>query len=325
MPGNPSEITRTFLANASRADTQFIFDNYSFGFHSGTIQSFINRLGNKNIIIDNRIGPNDPEVRKQLLSSKKTTKTGYMHDKFFLFSELKGIGRNVVLQMSANINDTQYYQFNSLIGFCENETLYNQYLEHWNAVKYSIECRTDEEDEAEVRQEIIRKYRKKEPTGKFKFYGFPRHGCPIERELNEVIKTADANTHVEVCMSFFSRHRVHRQMTKLKAKGANVRIIMSDERVNEAAAELFSKSESQVPFTIIRNDDWKNRMHHKFVLIEHQGKRAAWIGSYNITRPGLRLNDEIAVRVEDDAVHKAFKTEFSVMWIRQTGEAMWFL
>ena len=56
----------------------------------------------------------DPEIRMDLARKQELAREGYMHDKFFLFSSLMGIGKYVIVQMTSNINYTQYHQYNNI-------------------------------------------------------------------------------------------------------------------------------------------------------------------------------------------------------------------
>jgi phosphatidylserine/phosphatidylglycerophosphate/cardiolipin synthase-like enzyme len=39
-----------------------------------------------------------------------------------------------------------------------------------------------------------------------------------------------------------------------------------------------------------------------------------WVGSYNFTHPGLRLNDETVLRINDPGVYDAYKMNFESLW-----------
>jgi len=90
--GNPLEITDIFVNNAQECDTKLIIDSYSLKNHKVTMKRFREQFGSQNVIIDNRVGMSDPEVRMGLARKQEPATEGYMHDKFFLFSELTGIG-----------------------------------------------------------------------------------------------------------------------------------------------------------------------------------------------------------------------------------------
>jgi hypothetical protein len=135
---SPKAITDVFIEKAKHADTRLIFDNYNDQYHAKTIQRFQQEFGLNNIIVDTRQESGDPKIRRKLAAAQAGLQIGYMHDKFLLFTELEGIGKYVIVQMTANINITQYFQFNNILILYDNPELFGHYLEHWRVLKMAI-------------------------------------------------------------------------------------------------------------------------------------------------------------------------------------------
>lgn len=327
VPGNPKSLTNTFLDRAKQGDCKIILDNYITEYHKNTLISLSDAIGEQNLIIDPRTGVNDPEYRRELFENEEKATSGYMHDKFFLISELEGLGKYAIIQTTANINVTQCHQFNNTIVIYDNEELYNKYLLHWNNLHSNIIARKSGQF-LEKNPNIF----KDEPVDfkdKVSAFFFPRYECPIEKELERVLER-DENAQIDVCMAYLTRYGFKKLLRRLN-KRHRVRILISEEDQNDSTLSYFVERWN-VPAKIIENrkynqeiyvdengderirDNWQARMHHKFVLIKEIKKRIVWTGSYNITYPGLNLNDEAILRIEDPYVYKSYLKTFNMLW-----------
>jgi phosphatidylserine/phosphatidylglycerophosphate/cardiolipin synthase-like enzyme len=322
LPGNPRELTDIFIEGASQCDTKMILDQYSLVNHEFTVNRFQEAFGYRNVILDNREGMNDPEVRLELALNEEMAKEGYMHDKFFLFSELEGIGKWVIVQMTANINYTQYHQYNNVIIMYDDKELFDMFVTHWEDLRKGIVRRTSF-DGWSIRRKHFKGGRF---SRKHEVFFFPRKKCPIEAMLRDLAKTATSKTKVNIAMSFLTRIAYPAIFKELLKRGCQFKLILSEEYQNTRNLERYKKL--KVPYSILRNahlneewfwdddlskkkrDNWRRRMHHKYVLIEHQGQKTVWTGSYNLTHPGLRLNDETVLRIEDPNVYDAYMQNF---------------
>jgi phosphatidylserine/phosphatidylglycerophosphate/cardiolipin synthase-like enzyme len=131
-------------------------------------------------------------------------------------------------------------------------------------------------------------------------------------------------------MAYLTRYGFKKLLRRLN-KRHRVRILISEEDQNDSTLSYFVERWN-VPAKIIENrkynqeiyvdengderirDNWQARMHHKFVLIKEIKKRIVWTGSYNITYPGLNLNDEAILRIEDPYVYKSYLKTFNMLW-----------
>jgi len=329
-PGNPLFVTDQFLLKSRDCDSQLILDNYSSEYHKKTLKHLMVSLGEKNIFIDPRQGENDPEYRRKLFESGERAKFGYMHDKFFLISELEGIGKYVIIQLTANINVTQCHQFNNMLVVYDDKDLFDKYLMHWDNLKNNIEMRNRGETILNLNMfsEIPAEIDKESRAAVF---FCPRKTCPIEFELRKILNYAPSSrVKIDVAMAYLTRSNFADVLSKLKRNGCRVRILLSEEVQNENAREFLRKY--KLKYRILKNhmynyetytdengkkriqDNWKARMHHKFVLIENDRRYIVWTGSYNLTFPGLKLNDESVLRVCDKSVFRRYRKMFNLLW-----------
>jgi phosphatidylserine/phosphatidylglycerophosphate/cardiolipin synthase-like enzyme len=158
----------------------------------------------------------------------------------------------------------------------------------------------------------------------------PRDKCPIEAEISSILKDAGERTRVDIAMAYLTRPRIRKLILKLKEKRCRVRILLSDEYQNRKTTVPMLTG-GKVPLKVIENehynkeiywlggekqcrDNWRGRMHHKFVLIEHDQNQIVWTGSYNLTHPGLRYNDETVLRINDAGTYRRYKHQFEVLF-----------
>jgi HKD family nuclease len=321
VSGNPLFVTDAFLSSSKNCDSKIILDNYSAQNHTKTLNYLTMGLGEENIIIDPRVGANDPEHRRELAEKQQMATVGYMHDKFFIISEVSGVGKWVIIQLTANINITQCHQFNNMLIVYDDEILFNQYLKHWNNLKSRIQGK--EILELNEEEEI------KEVTSVF---FFPRKSCPILNVLKKI--KINSRVKIDIAMAYLTQPSFRKELVKLKKQGSKIRVLLSEEYQNERSTVDFLKK-NKIPVRVISNhgynqkimkdekgkkriaDNWKARMHHKFILIENEHSKTTWTGSYNLTIPGLKLNDETVLKIYDDQVFRRYKKMFNMLWKKE--------
>jgi HKD family nuclease len=332
---SPEAITNVFMDKAKDTDTMLIFDNYNDQYHAGTMGRFQETFGVKNIILDTRQESGDPKIRRNLAAAKAGINVGYMHDKFLLFTELEGIGKYVIVQMTANINLTQYFQFNNMLVLYDNPVLFGHYLEHWRNLKACITKRRMRRRANPIPTndlQAINEYDMEDPS----IFFYPRSNCPVAAELKAMIPDAK-DIEIYVAMGYFTRGGMLGLLRKHKEGGAKIKLVLGDELQNYKTEEILknddfdfhviknqdynSKRSYKVPcweegkFIDVPWDNWNGRMHHKYLLIKHKNRKITWTGSYNYTYPGLKLNDETVLRLEDENVFDQYKKEFD--WLHQ--------
>lgn len=321
-PGSPLKITETFLKKTCTCDVQLILDNYVLEFFQKTLKH-LSIIGNDNLFVDPRRGINDPEVRRKMCVKKKIATTGYMHDKFFLISEIAGLGKHVIIQMTANINITQCYQFNNMLVMYDDESLFEKYRTHWENLKSNILKRINKEEVKILNNGSL------DLNEETSVFFFPRKTCPIEQEL-KILLDQDDRAKIDITMAYLTRKKFVGLLTQLKLLRKKIRIILSEEEQNVGTVKSLKKAGIKVK--IIKNkkynsknyimeggvkitkDNWQARMHHKFVLIMNEDKKITWTGSYNITYPGVRLNDESVVRLTDPQIYRQYMKIFNRLW-----------
>lgn len=323
----PEEVTEQFLNYAVEADTHLILDAFSAKNHKFTVDYIVEKLGDGKVTIDNRFLNNDPYIREKVKKHNNWAKMqrakgrkvalmphpneGYMHEKFFCFSELEGIGKHVVLQCSTHVNETQYYQWNDMIGIYDNVPLYEKYMAHWEDLRFNIPHQKksrwgDEKKDTEntLANDPL------DTESKVSAYFFPRKVHPVKTELRgRIFPEANENTEVLAAASFFTLKDWLNLFNDLSDKGAKVRVVVAEEPANYPTLR-----ELNCEYCVVRNRSapW-GRMHHKYCLIKTPDRAIVWTGSPNLTKSIYRC-DESLVRIDDPQVHTEYRAAFNVLW-----------
>ncbi len=250
--------------------------------------------------------------------------TPIMHNKFALFSSVGG-ARNVVFQSSANFKvdlpgGSGDGNWNNAVTTVGNAGLYNSYAGYFDDLK-NLRRSTDY-------------YNKRPPEtfGPFRPYYSPRAGSgagtdTIVSILNNVdctkrntsTGTSTRQTIVKVAMAHFTRGDVSEKLKQMDNAGCYVQVIYRDDTVGAAVkADLLDKSGR---YNGIQS--WRfpksavHTLHSKYLAIEGyygaSDQKVVWTGSHNYTRPALRYNDEVLLRVTGASFHDAFRQNFRDM------------
>lgn len=226
--------------------------------------------------------------------------SGIMHHKTFLFSALADGSRDVVVQASHNLTNTQLSMHNNAVVVRGDAALYAAYRQTWDDLFADVE--------------VPDYYRIDDGALATRVYFFPRPtgGDTSVSILGNV--TCDGTARIRVAMAFFTdaRLEVAQALAARKQEGCDVQVVAGDADIPLGAQVASTLQAAGVPVVRYpsRGGGWS--LHSKYVVIDatYAGsvghRRLVFTGSHNWTGPALTINDETLLRVEDDAVAAAY-------------------
>ncbi|MGA4841949.1 phospholipase D-like domain-containing protein [Streptomyces sp. G45] len=248
-----------------------------------------------------------------------------MHNKFWLFSQVKG-ARNVVVETTSNATPSAHTKFfNDALVLPENPAMYDAFSDYFDDM---------------VRKDWRSWDYRTVSNGRYKAYFFPRAGTLNETDtmysvLNNVSCTyKDARgvqraTKVRASIFKITRQQIADKLVALKKKGCSVDLVYAETDSAQSQGGIPGTWEALHqrggPSVRCFNDDRDPLrpgqrlttpyiIHSKYVLIDgkYDGKinKVSFTGSQNYTAPALRENDELIVKVDDDAVHDTYRKHF---------------
>ncbi|GGR76106.1 hypothetical protein GCM10010252_13320 [Streptomyces aureoverticillatus] len=248
-----------------------------------------------------------------------------MHNKFWLFSEVKG-ARDVVVQTTSNSTPSAHTKFfNDALLLPDNPAMYDAFAEYFDDM---------------VRKDWRSWDYRTASNGLYKAYFFPREGTVNETDtmysvLNNVSCTyKDANgvkrqTKVRASIFKITRKQIADKLVSLKKAGCAVDLVYAEtdsaksqggtpgtwEALHKPGGpSLRCYNDDRDPLVPGQKLTTPYIIHSKYVLIDgvYDGKRnkVSFTGSQNYTAPALRENDEVIVKVDDDSVHDTYRRHF---------------
>ncbi|WP_320783699.1 phospholipase D-like domain-containing protein [Streptomyces sp. CRN 30] len=248
-----------------------------------------------------------------------------MHNKFWLFSAVRGAG-NVVVQTTANSTPSAHTRFfNDALLLPDNPTMYGAYAEYFDTMAAGDWKNW--------------KYRTA-GGGPYEAYFFPRAGTTratdtVYAALDRVTCVyedgagAARRTSVRVAIFKITRQAVAGKLVALQRAGCRVSVVYAES--DSAASGGGTKGTWEKlhtpggPAVRCYNDDRDPLhpgrklvtpyiVHSKYLLIDgvYAGVRNKVVltGSGNYTGPALRENDEAVIEVDDDALHDRYRAHF---------------
>ncbi|MEU1409229.1 phospholipase D-like domain-containing protein [Streptomyces sp. NPDC005728] len=243
------------------------------------------------------------------------------HNKFWLFSQLDG-AYDVVVQTSSNLTPSSYSRFwNDAYVVPSNVTIYTAYSNYFAKL---------------VGQDWANWQYSTTTSSPYKAYFFPRPaddpspGDTITGVLDNVTCTytqdgTTKHTKVRVGMFKLTRLPVAQKLVALKTAGCTVDIVYSQTDSGSSSGTWETLHASGGPTLHCYNwdddsdpDTPSRIIHSKFLLIEGKydgatGQKVLWTGSHNYTGPALTKNDEALLKVDSDADHDAYVTDFNAV------------
>ncbi|MEW2573194.1 phospholipase D-like domain-containing protein [Streptomyces sp. NPDC047070] len=248
-----------------------------------------------------------------------------MHNKFWLFSAVKG-ATNVVVETTSNSTPSAHTRFfNDALLLPNNPTMYDAYADYFDTM---------------VAQDWESWNYRTVSNGLYKAYFFPRAGNTRATDsvysiLNNVTcKYKDTagvtqSTKVRVAIFKITRLAIAEKLVDLKKAGCSVSIVYAESdsaKSSGGAKGTWEKLHTTGGPTVRCYNDDRDPLnpgkklvtpyiiHSKYILVDgmYDGvkNKVSFTGSGNYTGPALRENDESIVKVDDDAVHDMYKVHF---------------
>ncbi|MFC4247783.1 phosphatidylserine/phosphatidylglycerophosphate/cardiolipin synthase family protein [Natribaculum luteum] len=219
------------------------------------------------------------------------------HNKFLLLEELDTGDENVVWQSSSNMTSSQLYNHNASVVVRNDRPLYEAYRDYWA-------------DLADGSQNLA--YNRTEHGDSASVYFSPRDDFDTHiAALEDVVPSWKTRIHFMQSIWTSSREAESElidRLAELVEAGSEVRVVVQKgdevvDRLREAGVDVVAYPSGDVG------------VHSKYMLVESdfetesgdtERRREVWTGSQNLSRPGLRRNDEALLRFVDDYVYNEF-------------------
>lgn len=318
--GNWHEETVTDLLNAAAPDSSVYFTIYNFT-RDEMVDPFLDaadRGVDVNLLIDDNAEHKSPTMtlldelpdRTQILVDGGIG-DNHNHNKFLLLEELENGDRNVVWQSSQNFTGAQLGWHNTSVVVRNDPALYEAYRGYW-------------EDMADPDVQDL-SYNRTERAETATAYFSPRDDYDTHlRALENVVPTWQSKIHFIQSIWTESREEESRliqdRLTELIDEGAEVKVIMA---ARDDTPPLLEEAGAEVVEV-----DGGFDVHSKTMLIdsdfetedgEVEHRREVWTGSQNLSRPGLRRNEDTVLRFVDDDVYDQFLLDWERMYYHSTG------
>ena len=231
------------------------------------------------------------------------------HNSFLLVSSLCDGTESIVAQTSAYPTKSQAFARNNLVVLRGDAGLHAAYETYW-------------EDLARRRRDADY-YRIENGETGTRLFLYPRAAegtSSVEPATDTVFRllrdnvSCQGGTRVRLAMTYWSSGRDYLadELGRLAGLGCKVDVVV---RAGTVDAAVLSTLRSRLGADHVRQ---LAGVHHKFLLVEGQysGQPAAlvWTGTQDFTHPALRRNDEVLLRIDDAAVHDAFRVEHEAMF-----------
>lgn len=253
-------------------------------------------------------------------ASCMSNRTSAMHAKIYLFSQV-GSSHEVSMVSSANITRTNSKNsWNNINTLVANQTIYDSLKKYFDDM---------------TRDTSNHNYYRTTTSGKYKLYLYPRSSkrATLATALDHVSCTGAApgygnggHTVIRIAMYSWATSRIDlaRKVWKLHDSGCRVEIIYNSGRTSVHVQKVLFRRSAK--YGVIRlYDAWLDRnlddrpeqyMHHKVLAINGvwSGRRNAkvtYAGSQNFTGNATTDNNDIILRILDDATYDAYAKNLS--------------
>jgi hypothetical protein len=140
-----------------------------------------------------------------------------------------------------------------------------------------------------------------------RLYFYPRLlTYPVERSIARLT----AGDRVRGAISHLKPGELTRQLARAVGRGVDVELLVHDTERRVPSELLDQMTREGVRITRVSHAE-DLPMHAKFLLIEHAGKCAAWVGSYNFNNRSRRRNAEVLLRTDDRSVFGSLERRFA--------------
>lgn len=228
------------------------------------------------------------------------------HNKFALFSELGDGSRWVVVQTSANLTRGQLRHYNDLIVIKNDHRIYEAFAGYFS----------------DLMRPLWRPSYSRHSTGSspIEAYFFPRlfGADPVLDILGDV--ECDDDSLIRVAHSRFEaqRRKVAKRLRTLAEHGCDVHVIARSEpgkrSPGTSVVDELDDLITVLPYKGPELEGRRNALHTKLILIKapyrgsEEPQHIVLTGSHNLSITSLRLNDEVLLRIDDEAVFDSYES-----------------
>ena len=247
------------------------------------------------------------------------------HNKLWMFSETEG-KKDVVVVASHNLTKPQGNLFNNALITSGDPDLYDFYRGHVDRM-LAEEKDNDYFDHGGYH---------KSPDSKVTSYLSPRadsKGGTSEEartdtwaQLLQYVKKREPGCQLDIVNANVSDARTPavQEIQRIARLGCQVRLVygtIGDDSLERLQGE---QNVQLKRYSDNDEDNWRGRevgVHSKYMLYRGQynetdDRSLVFTGSHNLSGPALRTNDEILIKVENDAVKRAYDGNFDTVWNR---------
>lgn len=247
------------------------------------------------------------------------------HNKLWMFSETEG-KKDVVVVASYNLTKPQGNLFNNALITSGDRDLYDFYHGHVDRM-LAQDKDNDYFDHGGYH---------KSPDSKVTSYLSPRAdskggvseeaGTDTWAQLLRYVKKQEPGCQLDIVHANVSDARTPavQELQRIARLGCQVRLVYGT--IGDDSLERL-QGEPNVQLKRYSDNDegnWEHRevgVHSKYMLYRGQynetdDRSLVFTGSHNLSGPALRTNDEILIKVENDAVKRAYDGNFDTVWNR---------
>jgi hypothetical protein len=263
------------------------------------------------------------------------TVKSYMHAKFLTFSQT-GSSTYVTMITSSNITQTQVIEgYNNMFITVGKKGIYDFVNKKFDDMRRSDADTRDIYESAEL-------------DGKYKLYFFPREKTTTTEQDSDPFYGIFSNikctgvsegyggggyTNISIAMFQWTRDRKYLadQLWALDNAGCNVRMVISRADTDRQILDVLLKptkfggiivKDADVDVNPIEDEvppNLERFSHHKYILVNgyyasDKGTMITFTGTANFSKMALRENNEITIKIDDDAVYKRYMLNFNFIY-----------
>lgn len=233
------------------------------------------------------------------------------HNKFLTVSELDDGTEDIVVQSSGNATDFERTQYDNIVTFYDDPSLYEAFTSYWQDLQS---------------QQLDLDYnRVEEGDGPVSVYFSPFNEYdPVLQDLEQV--DCDNGGELYLAMAFFTdwRSDVAAQIRQMDQAGCQIHVILRGSDINSPGQQIMGLlRQGDVDMGYFPEGE-QPQLHSKYLAYQgiwgdgEEPTQVVWTGSHNYTRSALLENDEVLLRIEDDAIFDAYRDDWN--FIRDRAE-----
>ena len=271
--------------------------------------------------------------------------TAFNHNKFMLFSKLHDGTENTAIHTSNNFWDDERNNYNDFLIIKNNRGLYNQLKDYFTHLKKGKWGNWNRSFSKEIDDEISMFTF---PSSQTRRTSGPRGRWVRAKKVNPMLDIMDSVTctpgaKVYLAHSRFTDDRLEaaQKLKGLKDSGCDVKVFMKNDvgtdkiklpfgitipivkdspgvQVKEILGDIMTIFPYEEPINgrpWQEGDPKRNALHSKIMLIEQPQSngvslKTVVVGTHNFDGPSLNLNNELLLKIEDDALFDTYMESF---------------